>query len=77
MSRGCDGVLEDVLAKRQVYIQKGLIRLEIMDTANGADRIVPRNEALTATLKDAMSSPVCSTRMLCGWPGIAPQWSGS
>lgn len=42
----------------QVDLKKGFIRLETTDTKNEEDRLVPLNEALTAVLKDAMSSPV-------------------
>jgi integrase len=42
----------------QVDLKKGLIRLETTDTKNEEDRLVPLNEALTAVLKDAMSSAV-------------------
>jgi integrase len=40
----------------QVDLKKGLIRLETTDTKTEEDRLVPLNEALTAVLKDAMSS---------------------
>jgi integrase len=46
----------------QIDLKKGLVRLDGTDTKTQEGRLIPLNEALTALLKDAMSSPIrCAT----------------